>query len=99
MSLIVLKKPVITEKSLHAANARNMFTFEVDRHATKDQIKTAVEKTYSVKVASVNTTTRSADVERTGRRRLNRTVAPVKKAIVTLKAGHTIDVFDIYNEK
>ena len=99
MNMQVLKKPVITEKSLGLANTRNAYTFEVDRHATKDQIKMAIEETYGVKVVRINTTTRSADLARTGRRRLTRSVAPVKKAMVTLKDGDTIALFDIYNEQ
>lgn len=99
MSLNVLKKPIITEKSLGLANSQNAYTFEVDRHATKDQIKQTVESTYGVKVVRVNTTTRSADTKRSGRRRLTARVAPIKKAIVTLKAGSTIEVFDTYNEQ
>lgn len=99
MPMNILKKPVITEKSLALANTQNVYTFEVDRHATKDAIKHIVAATYNVEVVSVNTTTTNPDTRKTGRRRLSMSVAPIKKALVTLKAGNTIEVFDIYNDK
>jgi large subunit ribosomal protein L23 len=99
MSMNVLKKPIITEKSLMLANTHNVYTFEVDRLATKDAIKQAIKDTYKVEVIDVNTTTTNPSTRKTGRRRLTMNVAPVKKALVALKAGSTIEVFDIYNEQ
>lgn len=98
MNLHLIKKPIITEKSLSTANQRNVFTFEVDRNANKQQIKEAIEKIFEVEVLKVNTTTRNESVKKTGRRRLNKQLAKVKKAMVQLKEGQTIELFDTYNE-
>jgi len=54
----VIIKPLITEKSTHLQNTRNTFVFEVNQDANKHQIKQAVEKLYSVKVADVRTMNR-----------------------------------------
>lgn len=94
MKLALLKRPVITEKSLQAAASRNEYTFEVDRTANKNQIKDAVETTYGVKVEAVNTITGHRIAKTTGRKRLRTIVAPKKKAIVRLKQGQTIEVFE-----
>ncbi len=98
MNPYILKKPIITEKSMSLANTSNVYTFEVDRLANKQQIKEAVEKLYGVTVLNVNTTTRNAHVKKTGKRRLAKQVAQVKKAMVSLKEGDHIELFDIYNE-
>ena len=93
--MIIIKKPVITEKMTAISEKLNQFAFIVDTNANKYQIKDAVEELYGVKVASVNTMnyegkkksryTKSGVV--TGKR------AAFKKAIVTLKEGDTIDFF------
>ena len=49
-----IKKPLVTEKnSIHSA--AGVYAFEVDKKATKTEIKTAIEKSFDVKVDSVNT--------------------------------------------
>ncbi len=98
MNPYILKRPIITEKSMQLANNRNTYTFEVDRLANKQQLKEAVEELYGVTVLKINTTTRNASSKKTGKRRLSQSVAQVKKAMVTLKAGDTIELFDIYNQ-
>lgn len=95
MNKNILKQPVITEKSLGLANQRNVYTFAVDRHASKDQIKIAIEQLYGVKVLAVNTVMRQGDLQRTGKRRLMTKIAKTKKALVTLQTGQTIELFDI----
>ncbi|MGE0569349.1 MAG: 50S ribosomal protein L23 [Bacteroidia bacterium] len=91
----VLVKPIITEKMSTLAEKLNRFGFVVNKSANKIQIKNAVEKTYGVKVASVNTqqyvgkvktrnTTRGLAIGRVNR---------YKKAIITLKDGETIDFY------
>ena len=49
-SIYVIKKPVLTEKSTEAMNEFGRYTFEVDRRATKTDVKEAVEKLYGVEV-------------------------------------------------
>jgi large subunit ribosomal protein L23 len=85
----VILAPVITEKATNASE-RNQVLFRVARHATKPQIKEAVEKLFDVKVKSVNTLVRKGKHKafrgRPGEQ------SDVKKAIVTLEEGHRIDV-------
>lgn len=95
MKAYTIRKPVITEKSLDLANKNNTFTFLVDRVATKQQIKAAVEHFFGVDVVRIRTILTAADTKRTGRRRLSAKSAKEKKALVTLKEGQTIDLFDI----
>ena len=85
----VIIAPLITEEAT-AASEKNQVVFEVAKSATKPQIKEAVEKLFDVKVKRVNTlnTKRKTRVFR-GRRGV---VGNLKKAIVTLEEGHSIDV-------
>ena len=85
----VILAPVITEKAT-IASEQNKVTFKVRPDATKPQIKEAVEKLFDVKVKSVNTHVRKGKVKA-----FKGTVgeqSQVKRAIVTLEEGHTIDV-------
>ena len=81
--------PVITEKSTRAGEF-NQVTFRVRPEATKPEIKRAIERLFSVKVKKVNTLNQKGKVKRF-RGRLGRR-SDVKKAMVTLEEGHTIDV-------
>ena len=85
----VILGPVITEKATALAET-NKVVFKVRMDATKPQIKTAVEKLFDVKVKSVNTLVRKGKVKRF-RGMLGRQ-SDVKKAIVTLAEGQSIDV-------
>ncbi|MBU0578578.1 50S ribosomal protein L23 [Patescibacteria group bacterium] len=98
MNSHILKKPVITEKSIQLASTQNTYTFQVDKLANKQQIKQIVEELYGVEVIRINTTVRNATVKKTGKRRLAKRVDRVKKAMVTLKKDQSIDLFDIHNE-
>ena len=81
--------PVITEKATMASE-HNQVIFKVAKTATKPQIKEAIEALFDVKVKSVNTLNRKGKKKRfrgiTGRQK------DIKKAIVTLQEGHSIDV-------
>lgn len=81
--------PVITEKST-LASEHGKVVFEVAKSATKPQIKQAVEALFRVKVTGVNTLTRKGKVKRF--RGISGRQKDVKKAIVTLEEGHSIDV-------
>jgi len=87
----VIKKPVITEKSMTLMQEENKYTFDVDTKANKTEIKQAVEAMFDVKVASVNTMNIPAKTKRVGRYvgKTNKR----KKAIVSLKEGFSIDLF------
>ncbi len=85
----VIISPVITEKSTLAAE-QNKVVFNVAKNATKPEIKAAVEALFGVKVKKVNTLVRKGKVKR-----FRGTVGKqkdVKKAIVTLEEGQTIDL-------
>ena len=85
----VVLSPVITEKAT-IASEHNQVIFKVANTATKPQIKEAVEKLFDVKVKSVNTHIRKGKVKA-----FKGTVgeqSEVKRAVVTLEEGHTIDV-------
>jgi large subunit ribosomal protein L23 len=85
----VIVSPVITEKAT-LASEHSQVIFRVAPHATKPQIKEAVEKLFDVKVKHVNTLIRKGKVRNfRGRRGV---LSDVKKAIVTLEEGHRIDV-------
>jgi large subunit ribosomal protein L23 len=85
----VILSPVITEKATLASD-KNQVMFRVARDATKPQIKEAVEKLFDVKVKCVNTLVRKGKVK--AFKGTIGTQSPVKRAIVTLEEGHTIDV-------
>ena len=85
----VIIGPVITEKATMASE-HNKVVFKVRKTATKPQIKEAVEKLFDVKVKAVNTHIRRGKVK--AFKGTVGTQSPVKRAIVTLEEGHTIDV-------
>ena len=84
--------PVVTEKSSAAYQARKEYAFRVHPEATKPQIRDAIEKLFNVSVTDVRTL-----VVRAKRRSYGRHVGrrpSWKKAIVKLKDGDTIPVFE-----
>jgi large subunit ribosomal protein L23 len=91
----ILVKPIVTEKMTAQSERYNRYGFVVDKRATKDQIKRAVEGLYSVSVDTVNTMIYG------GKRKSRYTKSGVisgktnayKKAIVTLVEGDTIDFY------
>ena len=85
----IIRAPVITEKST-LVSEHNQVVFKVARDANKDEIKAAVEKLFNVKVRAVNTQVRKGKMKVFKNIRARQT--DTKRAIVTLKEGHTIDV-------
>ncbi len=88
---VVVKKPLLTEKSTHLINEDNTYTFVVDRRARKDQIKGAIERLYSVKVEDVRTITRKAKARRLRYGWVD--MGEHKKAMVRLAEGSSIELF------
>ena len=86
----IILAPVISEKS-YGLIEENTYTFVVHPDSNKTQIKIAIEKIFNVKVEAVNTVSRIGKTRRTraglGKRK------DTKRAIVTLRAGQTIDIF------
>ena len=93
MSIVV--KPVITEKITAQGEKHNRYGFVVAKTANKVEIKSAVEKLYGVSVESVNTQNYIGKVKtrNTTKGMAIGRVNKHKKAIVTLKAGETIDFY------
>jgi large subunit ribosomal protein L23 len=89
----ILVKPLITEKSM-SETAANRYTFNVSRTSTKGQIKQAIEETFKVEVVKVNTTRKSGKRRRVGRLRREIKKPDAKKAIITVKEGQKIDIFE-----
>jgi large subunit ribosomal protein L23 len=85
----IIRAPVVTEKSTMASE-HGQVVFDVAPEATKAQIKAAVEGLFSVKVKAVNTLVRKGKVKRFRNVRGER--KDVKKAIVTLVDGQSIDI-------
>ncbi len=86
--LNIIKKPLVSEKNALHQEASNVYAFEVDRTASKDQIKKAIEVAFRVKVESVRTMVSRGKKTRTS------TTKPWKKALVKLKQGEKISVFE-----
>jgi len=85
----IIRSPVLSEKST-VATEQNKVVFNVLKTATKPEIKAAVEALFKVKVTAVNTLVRKGKVKRF--RGVVGQQSDVKKAIVTLAEGHSIDV-------
>ena len=88
----VIKRPIITEKSTVLSDEQNKYIFEVDKRANKPLVKKAIETIFNVKVESVNIINVKGKKKRLGRfegRKPN-----WKKAIVTLRKGDKIELFE-----
>ncbi|MFQ6617668.1 MAG: 50S ribosomal protein L23 [Fidelibacterota bacterium] len=97
---IIIKRPILTEKMSLLEDRENKYAFEVDPDANKLEIKKAIEKRFGVKVNKIavlrvkgkskSMTVRSGGrVIRTRGRRSH-----WKKAIITLREGDSIDLFE-----
>ena len=85
----VVVKPIITEKST-LVGEHNQLVFQVAKTASKPEIKAAIEALFNVKVTGVNTLVRKGKVKRF--RGIKGRQNDIKKAIVTLADGQSIDV-------
>ena len=91
----ILVKPLITEKTEGLSDALNQYSFLVHKNANKIEIRNAVERMYSVNVASVNTAIMPAKSKNRNTRSgvIKGRVSSYKKAVVTLAQGEEIDFF------
>ncbi len=87
----VLLRPLVTEKSMHRSTRSNQYAFEVNRNATKDDVRKAVEELFNVVVTGVRTQNRKGKPRR-HKFHLGYTKS-WKKALVTLGEDHRIDFF------
>jgi large subunit ribosomal protein L23 len=89
----IIKRPLIlTEKGNRLREQSNQYLFEVERTANKAQIRDAIETLFSVKVEKVHTLVVRGHMRRMGRGHAK--TRNWKKAIVSLKEGETIDLFE-----
>jgi large subunit ribosomal protein L23 len=89
----VIKRPVITEKSMELVDFENKYVFEVDLRANKLLVKEAVEEAFDVDVVNVNLMVMPVKTSLRGRRSRIRK-SKWKKAIVTLAPGDSIQLFE-----
>ena len=87
----ILIRPVVSEKSYHQIT-ENRYTFRVHPDAHKTQVRQAVEELFDVKVIAVNIVKMPAKPKRRGT--IKGTKSGWKKAIVELKAGDKIEIFE-----
>jgi large subunit ribosomal protein L23 len=92
-SMSVLRRPVVSEKT-YALMDKRVYVFEVDRDATKIDVRHAVEQAFGVRVAKVNTLTRKGKSLRNRRTGTIGHHPDTKRAMVTLVAGNKIDLFE-----
>ena len=88
----VLIRPLMTEKSMQQKEVLNTVAFRVRPDANKVEIRAAVESVFNVKVTAVRTASYEGKLKRMGRFQGRR--ADWKKAVVTLAAGHKIDLVE-----
>lgn len=88
----VIERPLVTEKSMAGA-ALGKYSFRVRKSANKIEIAQAVEKVFNVEVEGVNTMMVKGKKRRQGRHPEGKT-ADWKKAIVSLKPGQKIEIFE-----
>jgi large subunit ribosomal protein L23 len=89
----VLRRPVVTEKSMLGVEQENQYTFEVDMRANKHQVKEAVELAFNVTVTDVNVVVMPVKTTRRGKR-VNIRKSKWKKAVVALAPGNSIQLFE-----
>lgn len=91
----VLIRPVITEKTLTLANDKNQYTFIVNSDAGKIEIGNAVARRFDVTVEKVRVSNVLGKKVRWGRQRIEGQRSTQKRAVITLKKGDKINIFDI----
>ena len=89
----IVLAPVVSEKSYDLIDTAHTYTFEVDPRASKTEVRRAVESIFKVSVVAVNTMNRKGKRKRTGFRLGRR--SDVKRALVTLAEGDSIDIFGV----
>ncbi|MDI6769146.1 MAG: 50S ribosomal protein L23 [Anaerolineales bacterium] len=91
----VLRRPLVTEKSNYQSGKLRQYTFEVAGQATKTLVKDAIESLFDVTVVRVNILNTAPKRSRRARsRRLLVRSSGIKKAIITLKEGDTLPIYE-----
>ena len=92
-AMSVLIRPVVSEKS-YALMDERVYVFIVDPRATKIDVRHAVEQAFNVTVTKVNTMNRRGKTTRNRRTGVRGSRPDTKRALVTLKAGDSINLFE-----
>jgi large subunit ribosomal protein L23 len=92
-AMSILIRPVISEKT-YALMEKHTYVFVVDPRATKVDVRNAVEQAFDVKVVNVNTLNRKGKSTRNRRTNVVGTKPSSKRAIVTLRQGDSINLFE-----
>ncbi|MEX2170869.1 MAG: 50S ribosomal protein L23 [Pirellulales bacterium] len=87
----IIMRPLVTEKGVHRSTRHNSYAFEVNKLATKADVRRAIEELFEVKVLKVHTQTRKGKPRRT-KMQFGYT-QDWKKAIIKLDPEHRIDFF------
>jgi large subunit ribosomal protein L23 len=90
----VIRRPLVTEKTNYQSNKLHQYSFEVTSEATRTLVKDAIEKLFDVKVVRVNIMNTAAKRSRRRNRRLAVRAPGIKKAIVTLAEGSSLEIFE-----
>ncbi|MGB8215585.1 MAG: 50S ribosomal protein L23 [Anaerolineales bacterium] len=90
----VIRRPLVTEKSNYQSNKLHQYSFEVTSEATRTLVKDAIEKLFDVDVVRVNIINTAGKRSRRRNRRLDVRTPGMKKAIVTLAEGSTLEIFE-----
>lgn len=94
----IIKKPIITEKSLSDARS-GIFTFEVDKNANKFQIREKIEELFNVHVKKITSATFKGKKRMSGKKRTPVYKPDRKKAWVKLLPTEKIDLFEVGEKK
>lgn len=89
--------PLITEKSMKDAES-GKFSFRVNKASNKNEIKKEAEKRFNVNITHISTNILKGKKKRSGTRRAEKEVSNTKKAIVTVKKGQKIGLFELGGE-
>jgi large subunit ribosomal protein L23 len=92
-AMTVLLRPVVSEKT-YALMDKGTYVFVVDPRATKIDVRNAVQQAFNVTVTNVNTLNRKGKATRNRRTGVRGSRPDTKRAIVTLKSGDTINLFE-----
>jgi large subunit ribosomal protein L23 len=93
----VIKRPVVTEKSLSHYEKNKEYTFVVAIDASKPEIKHLVQEAFQVKVELVRTCIVHRSIKRTGK--FEKKLPNYKKAFVRLVPGHALSIYDSKNQE
>ena len=88
----IIVRPIVTEKTMKMSSDDNKVTFEVAKGANKSSVKQAIKEIYNINPVKVNVINQHPKLRRVGR--YQGMTKAIKKAIVTLPEGSTIDIFN-----